>query len=92
MYIYAGNQIYPDHKDVFKTAVKTSLIQSRLAEQNRTRDMMYIPPLDCTIGSHVPKAILVYPGTLVDHIAYSAIMSKLSDKGILIVVSSPEPL
>ncbi len=92
MCIYAGNQIRANRKDAFKTAVNnfTDRVKAGRAKRNQGYDI-YFPP-DCTIGSHVSKAILFYPGTLVDHTAYSVIMSKLSDKGILIVVSSAEPL
>ena len=49
-------------------------------------------PPKVSIGDTVARAMLFYPGFLVDPVAYVPLLGGLSDRGILVVVVNTEPL
>ncbi|KAG7349653.1 alpha/beta fold family hydrolase [Nitzschia inconspicua] len=51
---------------------------------------VFFPP-NVSIGDTVDHVIVFYPGMLVDHLAYAAVLGKLSDQGILVLLVSAEP-
>ena len=56
--------------------------------RRRTRYDLYYPAESKYSG----KCLLLFPGFLVDHTSYAHIASRLSDMGIVVAVTSMEPL
>ena len=71
-------------------------LQDRIDRQQayRTRGYdIYYPPQKNSINENVScHALLILPGALIDHRAYSEIATRLADAGILVVVLNLEPL
>jgi len=59
------------------------------AKRNKGYEVFFPP--NVSIGDSVDKALIFYPGLLVDHMAYATILGKLSDRGILVLLVNAEP-
>jgi hypothetical protein len=59
------------------------------AKRNPGYDIFFPPGV--SIGDSCDVALLFYPGMLVDFMAYSILLGKLSDAGVLVVLVNTEP-
>uniref|UniRef100_A0A7S4AXF6 Arf-GAP domain-containing protein n=1 Tax=Pseudo-nitzschia australis TaxID=44445 RepID=A0A7S4AXF6_9STRA len=75
----------------FPSAVEdyTKRCKKSRAKRNKGYEVFFPPGVG--IGDSVEKALIFYPGVLVDHMAYATILGKVSDKGILVLLASAEP-
>ena len=75
----------------FPSAVEdyTKRCKKSRAKRNKGYEVFFPPGVG--IGDSVEKALIFYPGVLVDHMAYATILGKISDKGILVLLASAEP-
>lgn len=75
----------------FKSAVKdfSDRVYAGRAKRNPNYDIFFPP--NVSIGDTVESALVFYPGVLVDFMAYSILMGKVSDAGILAVLVNTEP-
>ncbi|VEU33713.1 unnamed protein product [Pseudo-nitzschia multistriata] len=75
----------------FPSAVEdyTKRCKSSRAKRNKGYEVFFPPGVG--IGDSVDKALIFYPGLMVDHMAYATVLGKLSDMGILVLLASAEP-
>jgi hypothetical protein len=88
-----GNQLWLFHSgrnQAFPSALETlqERIQQGRAFRTRRYDVFW-PPNNTNTHN---KAVLLFPGFNVPHIAYAEVASRLSDAGLVVVVASMEPL
>lgn len=76
----------------FKSAVNefTERVHKGRAKRNLGYDIFFPP--NVSIGDSVGKALIFYPGLLVDHMSYAIILGQLSDAGFLVILNNVEPL
>ncbi|KAG7365152.1 alpha/beta fold family hydrolase [Nitzschia inconspicua] len=71
-------------------------VQLQRAYRTQRYDVYLPPPTSEPLvdakGNRVQQALLFFPGALVPHLAYSEVLSQLSDAGFVVVVASVEPL
>jgi hypothetical protein len=75
----------------FKSAVKdfSDRVHAGRAKRNPNYDIFFPP--NVSIGATVETALVFYPGVLVDFMAYSILLGKISDAGILAILVNTEP-
>lgn len=90
--IYSMKLFQKHRQDAFKSASNNFIekVRNGRAKRNPLYDV-YFPP-NVSIGDKVEKALLFFPDMLVDPLAYSIIMSKISDAGILVICVNNNPL
>lgn len=90
--IYSMKLFQERRQDAFKSAQNNFIekVRNGRAKRNPLYDI-YFPP-NCSIGDQVEKAMIFFPDMLVDPLAYSIIMSKISDAGILVICVNNDPL
>jgi pimeloyl-ACP methyl ester carboxylesterase len=78
--------------NAFPSAVNrfTERVHKGRAKRNPGYDIFFPP--NVSIGDSVDKALLFYPGILVDHTSYAKIVGELSDAGVLVILINAEPL
>jgi len=76
----------------FKSAVRdfSDRVYAGRAKRNPNYDIFFPP--NVSIGDTVESALVFYPGVLVDFMAYSILMGKISDAGFLVVLVNTEPI
>lgn len=70
------------------------VVKQRLEAKRIIRDEeydIYLPPKDFGSNASYPVGFFMLPGALLEHNVYAAVLSKLSDAGILTVVQNCEP-
>lgn len=83
---FSGHRI-----SAFKSTVQdfTERVYAGRAKRNPGYDIFFPPGV--SIGDSVDAALIFYPGLLVDFMAYSKLLGKLSDRGILVLLVNTEP-
>lgn len=80
----------------FQSAQDILMERIKVGRAKRKKDIydLFLPPPSSTqVGNRDKKhGIIFFPGALVNHTSYASVASKLSDKGILVVVVSLEPI
>ena len=94
--LYFGYAFHTKRLPAFPSAVEdyTKRIKRMRAKRNKGYEVFFPP--NVTIGDSVDKALIFYPGLLVDHMAYATILGKLSDcdqqgSSILVLLVNAEP-
>mmetsp|Transcript_25157 Transcript_25157/g.41253 ORF Transcript_25157/g.41253 Transcript_25157/m.41253 type:complete len:275 (+) Transcript_25157:297-1121(+) len=86
------HQYHCSHRlEAFKSSVNdyTKRCHEGRAKRNLGYEVLFPP--NVSIGDTVDKALIFYPGLLVDHMAYAKILGDLSDHGILVLLVNAEP-
>lgn len=86
-----GRDFHRRHLAAFPLAVDdfTKRCLAGRAKRNLGYEVFFPP--NVSIGDSVDQALIFYPGMLVDHLAYAAVLGRLSDQGILVLLVSAEP-
>jgi hypothetical protein len=88
---HMGYQIRSQRLPAFDSSVNdyTKRCKEGRAKRNLGYEVFFPP--NVSIGDSVDKALIFYPGFLVDHMSYARILGQLSDKGILVLLVNAEP-